>query len=70
MTRGFGKMEDFLELGKRIGIRERILLSLTKDFIGAKGDMFSLIEKSFLSEIGKTKYKEVVEEHFGELFGS
>ncbi len=64
------KIEDFLELGKRIGIRERILLSLTKYFIGAKGDMFWLIEKSFLSEIGKTKYKEVVEEHFWKLFGS
>jgi len=59
---------DFLELGKRIGVRERILLPIEKEFRAAKKDMVLLVDKSFLSDAGKLKYKEVVELHHDQLF--
>jgi serine/threonine-protein kinase HipA len=62
------KIADFLELGKRIGIRERILTGVNKEFSAAKAAMFLLIDKSFLSDAAKIKYKEVVELHHTQLF--
>jgi serine/threonine-protein kinase HipA len=64
------KIADFLELGKRVGIRERILTGIEKEFIAAKAAMLLLIDKSFLSEAGKLKYKEVVELHHTQLFST
>jgi serine/threonine-protein kinase HipA len=60
--------KDFNELGKRLGIRERILQSIEKEFLASMPAMLKFIGKSFLSEAGKLKYKEVVEEHFGLMF--
>jgi serine/threonine-protein kinase HipA len=62
------KIGDFVELGKRIGIRERILLSIEKEFRAAKADMLMFIDKSFLSDAGKLKYKDVVAQHHSQLF--
>jgi serine/threonine-protein kinase HipA len=62
------KIADFLELGKRIGVRNRILLPIEKEFRVAKADMLLLVDKSFLSDAGKLKYKEVVELHHDQLF--
>ena len=62
------RIGDFLELGKRIGVRDRILLPIEKEFLAAKADMFLLVDKSFLSDAGKLKYKKVVELHHGQLF--
>ena len=62
------KIGDFIELGKRIGIRDRILLSIEKEFSAAKADMLLLVDKSFLSDAGKRRYKEVVELHHNQLF--
>jgi serine/threonine-protein kinase HipA len=62
------KIADFLELGKRIGIRNRILLPIEKEFRVAKADMLLFVDKSFLSNAGKLKYKEVVELHHDQLF--
>ncbi len=62
------KIEDFIELGKRIGVRERILLPIEKEFRAAKADILLLVDKSFLSNAGKLKYKEVVESHHSQLF--
>jgi len=62
------KIRDFLELGKRIGVRDRLLLPIEKEFRAAKEDMLLLVNKSFLSDAGKLKYKEVVELHHGQLF--
>ena len=61
-------IEDFLELGKRIGVRERILLPIEEEFRAAKKDMLLLVDKSFLSDAGRLKYKEVVELHHDQLF--
>lgn len=62
------KIGDFLELGKRIGVRDRILLPIENEFRAAKSNMLLLVDKSFLSDAGKLKYKEVVELHHGQLF--
>jgi serine/threonine-protein kinase HipA len=62
------KIGDFLELGKRLGVRDRILLSIEKEFRAAIPGMLLLIDKSFLSDAGKLKYKEVVELHYNQLF--
>lgn len=62
------KIGDFLELGKRIGVKVRILLSIEKEFRAAKANMYMLVDKSFLSEAGKLKYKQVIELHHGQLF--
>ena len=62
------KIGDFLELGKRIGVRDRISHSIEKEFRAAKADMLLLVDKSFLSDAGKLKYKEVVGLHYGQLF--
>lgn len=62
------KIGDFLELGKRIGVRVRLLLPIEEEFRAAKEDMLLLVNKSFLSNAGKLKYKEVVKLHHGQLF--
>jgi serine/threonine-protein kinase HipA len=64
------KIGDFLDLGKRIGVRERILPPIEKEFRAAKADMLLLVDKSFLSDAGKLKYKEVVDLHHNQLFTS
>ena len=62
------KIGDFIKLGKRIGVRERILLSIEKEFRIAKADMLLLVKKSFLSDAGKLSYKEVIDLHHDQLF--
>jgi len=62
------KIGNFLELGKRIGVRDRILLSMVEKISAARTDMLLLIDKSFLSDAGKLKYKEVVQLHHSKLF--
>ncbi|OFY48000.1 MAG: hypothetical protein A2W85_11200 [Bacteroidetes bacterium GWF2_41_31] len=61
-------IKDFLELGNRIGVRDRILLTMVEEFRSAKLEMISFVDKSFLSDAGKLKYKEVVELHHNQLF--
>ncbi len=64
------KIGDFLELGRRIGVPERILLTVEKEFQGSNEKMLLFIDRSFLSEEGKTKYKEVVELQYDQLYNS
>jgi serine/threonine-protein kinase HipA len=64
------KIGDFLELGKRLGIRAGIRDSIETEFHAAKASMLVLVDKSFLSITGKQKYREVVELHHGRLFSS
>ena len=64
------KIRDFLELGKRIGVKDRLLLSIKEEFRAAKADMLLFVDKSFLSDAGKLKYKEVMELHHNQLFNS
>jgi serine/threonine-protein kinase HipA len=62
------KIGDFLELGKRLNIKDRILLEIEKEFRAARAGMMLFVDKSFLSDAGKQKYKEVVELHYDQLF--
>lgn len=62
------KIRDFLELGKRIGVRESTLLSIEKEFHAAKANMLLFADKSFLSDAGKLKYKKVIGIHHDLLF--
>ncbi len=62
------KIRDFIELGNRIGVRERILTTVEEEFRYAKLDMLLLVDKSFLSETGKQRYKEVIGLHHNQLF--
>lgn len=64
------RISDFLELGKRIGIRERVLPRIEEEFRAAKEAMLLLVDRSFLSEEAKQRYKEVVEAHHNQLFDS
>jgi len=67
-TRYKYQIKDFLELGKRIGVRDRLLAPIEEEFRSAKIDMLSFVDKSFLSDAGKQKYKEVVALHHKQLF--
>ena len=62
------KIRDFIELGERIGVRNRLLLPIEEEFRTAKANMLLLVNKSFLSDAGKLKYNEVVELHHDQLF--
>ncbi len=62
------KIADFLELGKRIGVKDRLLQSIENEFRAAKAEMLMFVDKSFLSNVGKQKYKEVVEQNHNLLF--
>ncbi len=62
------RIVDFLELGERVGVRNQLLLQIEQEFRHAKSNMLSFIGKSFLSEAGKLKSQEVVEEHYEQLF--
>jgi serine/threonine-protein kinase HipA len=64
------KISDFLELGKRLRVRDRILISIEDEFRAARMAMLSFIDKSFLSEAGKLKYKEVLVLNHDQLFAS
>lgn len=43
-------------------------MSIDNEFRRSKEEMLLHVEKSFLSDAGKLKYKEVVELHYDELF--
>ncbi len=62
------KISHFKELGKRLGINERILKTVDDDFRDSKNEMGKLTDRSFLSDAGKIKYKEVVELQYKNLF--
>jgi serine/threonine-protein kinase HipA len=62
------RIDDFIELGKRLEIKERIISSITDEFRTSRNPMLQYINKSFLSDEGKQKYINTVEEHFKQLF--
>ncbi len=63
-------ISDFLELGRRIGVPDRILQLIAKEFRGVKNEMLLFVEKSFLSEEGKKRYKEVLGQQHDQLFAN
>jgi serine/threonine-protein kinase HipA len=64
------KIGDFLELGRRIGVQDRLLLTIEKEFQTAKEKILLFVDRSFLSDEGKLKYKEVIELQHDQLFNS
>lgn len=61
-------LKDFIELGKRFNIGDRLLQKIVNDFVGTESKMKSMINKSFLSEKAKKKYLEIVALNFKQLF--
>ena len=60
-------ISDFMELGKRIGVSERVLKKLVKEFSGTKDRMKEMVSKSFLSDEAKKKYLSSLDRTFYEL---
>lgn len=61
-------MKDFLELGRRFNLSERLLKKLAKEFEGTENDMKKMINRSFLSDTAKKKYLEIMQQNFVQLF--
>jgi len=61
-------INSFVELGKRLEIKENILTKTVGEFKELKPDMLNFINKSFLSDQGKQKYKNIIEMHYKQLF--
>ena len=61
-------IKDFIELGKRFGLRDKLLEKIVKEFEGTENKMKEMINKSFLSDKAKKKYLETVEKNFVQLF--
>jgi len=57
----------YVNLKKKLKI---ILHWIEKEFRAAKADMLLLVDKSFLSDAGKLKYKKVVGLHYSQLFNT
>ena len=63
-------INSFIELGKRLEIKENILNKTVEEFRELKSDMLKFVDKSFLSDHGKQKYKDVIEKHYKQLFST
>lgn len=61
---------DFIELGKRFGLRDKLLEKTVKKFEGTEDKMKEMINKSFLSDKARKKYLETVEKNFIQLFSN
>jgi serine/threonine-protein kinase HipA len=63
-------IKDFIELGKRFGLRDKLLDKIVKEFAGTEYKIKEMINKSFLSDKAKKKYLEIVEKNFVQLFSN
>ncbi|MBL4888295.1 MAG: HipA domain-containing protein [Flavobacteriaceae bacterium] len=63
-------MNDFIELGKRFGLSDRLLKKIVKEFEGTENKIKEMINKSFLSNKAKKKYLETIEKNFVQLFSN
>jgi serine/threonine-protein kinase HipA len=63
-------MNDFIKLGERFGVNNRLLNKIVKEFKGTEDKMTGMIKKSFLSDKGKKKYLETIKTNFAQLFSS
>jgi serine/threonine-protein kinase HipA len=62
------KWENFEKLGINLGLNEKQIKSIAKQFQKNKPVAFQLINNSFLSEEYKEKYKTLLEERYRSLF--
>ena len=56
--------DDFVEFGKRLKIREAIIMKIVGSFNEKEGEMLAMIDKSFLSDEAKQLYKANVIENY------
>jgi len=63
-------IEDFIKLGKRFDLGERLLNKIVKEFEGTEDKVKEMINKSFLSNNAKQKYLDTVEKNFAQLFSN
>ena len=63
-------IKDFIELGKRFDLKDKLLEKIVNEFEGAEDKMKGMINKSFLSDKAKKKYLETVKKNFVELFSN
>ena len=63
-------IKDFIELGKRFDLRDKLLEKIVKEFEATENKMKERINKSFLSDKAKKKYLEIVEKNFIQLFSN
>lgn len=61
-------IQDFIELGKRFGLRDKLLEKIVTEFKGTEEKMKEMINRSFLSKEAKKKYLETVVKNFKQLF--
>lgn len=61
-------MNDFMELGRRFGLTEKLLQKITTDFTDKSDAMRIFIRKSFLSEKAKKKYEDVIARQVAQFF--
>lgn len=63
-------IKDFIQLGKRFGLKDKLLEKIVKEFEGTENKMKEMINKSFLSDKAKKKFSETVEKNFVQLFSN
>ncbi len=61
-------IKDFIELGNRFNISDRLLKKIVTEFEGTEDKMKAMINKSFLSGEARKKYLETIEKNFKQLF--
>ena len=59
---------DFIELGKRLGIKDKIAGDIVTKYQGSEQRIFDMVDKSFLNNNAKKIYKEKVESKFQQFF--
>lgn len=52
--------KDFIEFGKRLNIRDKMISKIIDMFIDQKKELISFVDKSFLSEDVKDLYQSIV----------
>lgn len=61
-------IKDFFHLGKRFGIRDKLLEEIIKKFEFAEDKMKEIINKSFLSNRAKIRYLETIKMNYEQFF--
>lgn len=63
-------INDFIELGKRFGLSNKLLKKIVTEFEGTVDKMKEMISKSFLSDKAQKKYLKTIENNFVQLFSN
>lgn len=63
-------INDFIELGKRFDLSDRLLKKIVKEFESTENKVKKMVNKSFLSDEAKQKYLETIEQDFAQLFSN